>query len=397
MAEQCKSCGAELFVGQQFCRLCGAPTVPLSGGEMPTQMLPPESPAGAPETSGQRTNAPGTDPIFPAAPTGNYYQPPTMPPPVAPTSALTRRRSPRRWIIALVVIGLMGTATLGALLIAISMRQKSGATQVRIVKPPVPKMGKIEQMPPLPPGVPVVVTDADTLDERGADVSDDKTTIARTFALKEGATLSLRNVSGDIKIEGWNETNAEVTIVKHGGSDDQRRRARITSSNKENQLTLATAHEAMSGDVEIDYHIRLPRDMKHVEIVSLNSEVEISNIAGSVALNIQSGKIDLENIGGVVRTQLIKGKTTIALNDKTLAGREPYNISAVNGDVELTIEPHIKTDIKAEVIDGDIEPDDEFGFEVTERPIGKHLVGSTGAGGKPIVIKVVNGTIKIKQ
>ncbi|HEX8475761.1 MAG TPA: hypothetical protein VF666_17180 [Pyrinomonadaceae bacterium] len=396
MAEQCKSCGAELFVGQQFCRFCGAPTVPLSGSDVPTQMLPTENRTNAHHTSGQRT-ATETDPIYtPPTTAQNYYQPPTaMHPHDAQTSALTqRRRSPRRWIVALLVIGFMGCITFAALLIAISMRQ-SGVREVRIIKPVVPKMEKIQ--PPPPPGIPGMEGQGDALDEEDADVSDDATTFTKTYALKEGATLSLKNMRGDIKIEGWDEENAEVKIVKRGGSDDERKRARITASNDENQLALATSPMAMTSHVEVDYEIKLPRATKHLEIVSLNSDVELSNMAGSVSLNIQQGEIHLENIGGVVRTQLVKGKTKIAFNDKTLAGREPNNISTVNGEVELSIEQDINADIKAEIVDGEIEADDDFGFEVVKRPIGQHLIGRTGAGGKPIVIKVVNGQIKIKK
>ena len=41
MAENCKNCGLELFVGQRFCRSCGASTEEFSSERVPTQMMPP--------------------------------------------------------------------------------------------------------------------------------------------------------------------------------------------------------------------------------------------------------------------------------------------------------------------------------------------------------------------
>ena len=208
MAEKCNSCGAELFAGQQFCRFCGARTLPLAGGETPTQILPAERQVGAADTAPQRPSSAGTDPVLQPPPT-SYYAPPQAQQPYPPahpqaqqTSALSPRRggSARRWLVALVIIALAGTATLGALLYAIVSR-RDAVREMRIIRQPG-AAGKIIEHPPMPPAPPATLGGASLLDEDGAQVSGDRTTLTKSFPLKEGALLSLKNLRGDIEIEG---------------------------------------------------------------------------------------------------------------------------------------------------------------------------------------------------
>src|SRR5919205_834164 len=41
MSDPCKTCGAELFAGQRFCRACGNSTDTLDSGDAPTQHMTP--------------------------------------------------------------------------------------------------------------------------------------------------------------------------------------------------------------------------------------------------------------------------------------------------------------------------------------------------------------------
>src|ERR1044071_6211682 len=141
MNQRCASCGAELFGGQQFCRVCGAAVVPQ--GEATTQLLgdngwpqpqEPESPGTSPVWGGSGTEPVGARQSPPAyreppvyqEPTGYqktaaFQQPTSYHAPLASmqqTSPLSAPPVPRGggrglWLFALLVVFLLGAGVAG--------------------------------------------------------------------------------------------------------------------------------------------------------------------------------------------------------------------------------------------------------------------------------------------
>src|ERR1044072_8001935 len=123
MNQRCASCGAELFGGERFCRVCGAAVVPQ--GEATTQLL------GDGPTQPQAPESSGTSPVWGAGtePVGSrqspaHQQPTAHQPPLASfqhTSPLAPPPTPRGggrglWFFALLAVFLLGAcvACMGA-------------------------------------------------------------------------------------------------------------------------------------------------------------------------------------------------------------------------------------------------------------------------------------------
>jgi hypothetical protein len=81
--------------------------------------------------------------------------------------------------------------------------------------------------------------------------------------------------------------------------------------------------------------------------------------------------------------------------ERTHDGAQEFSV--VRGDVEVDFAERASTDVKAETMDGRIEADDELGLRVVKNPAGVHALGRLGEGGEPVLIKVVNGDIKLKK
>ncbi|HVF50998.1 MAG TPA: DUF4097 family beta strand repeat-containing protein [Pyrinomonadaceae bacterium] len=396
MAERCKNCGAELFAGQQFCRSCGTPTYERTSGEMPTQILTP---------SGQSSGAPPTAPI-PGGATDSVsqtratsYYPPhatahvTQGPPPA-------RRKKRGWLLAFAIIAVMGATTLAALLYAVSVRREQMRGRVvKIVHTGKPDVPPVPPVPAIEPVVPETANEArlGMLDEAGADVSDDETVITKTYPLGEGASVSLKNTSGRIRVEGWDEPRVELRIIKHGGSEAERRAVAIKLSHEEDALRLSTA-SSVSGRVEVRYELKLPHTLRQLEISSTNSDVKLADLSGGeIVVRLQRGNIELTGVGGAVVTSTIKGNTKVELGEAEQDGRASSSLTSVSGDIELRLPEGLDADIKAETINGDIEVDEALGLTVQKMLAGKHAAGRIGEGGKSIHLKAVSGDIRIKQ
>jgi hypothetical protein len=395
MAEQCNSCGAELFTGQQFCRACGAPTRQFSSEELPTQILPhqqqerPLAPAPllntAPLSAGRATS----DPVYRAG--YQQYQPPAAQQPQQPTLPIgvaPRRRS-RGWLYA--VLGLL-VFVLGATFLAALFFVNRPHRVVRMRRPNV---AAVPPVPAVPPGG-HVEADEQLMEDEGAEVSGGQTVITKTYPLAKNGSFSLHNISGDITIEGWDEQQAEVMIIKRGGSEQERAGLKIMREESANRLVFNTMPEKHRGVQEVQYRVKLPRNLRELEVVSNNSNIDLSNVdTASISINVQRGNIELEDVSGTINSRTTKGSTKVVLNETAQSAPQIFN--GISGNIELELAPGVNAELKAETISGNIEIDKDFGIEVEKRMIGQQAIGRLGKGGQPIVVKTVSGNIKIKS
>jgi hypothetical protein len=395
MADRCNNCGAELFEGQQFCRACGAPTRQFSGEELPTQMLPgqqqpaPNPLSTAPLSGGRDTSDPVYATNFPR------YQPPVVPQ-QRPTSPVGVQPPPPRrsrawlYVVLALLVFFCGSSLLAAIFFA-------NRTPTRIVRVGTrPNIG----VPPVPP-IPQHPVDSDedvSVGDEGAEVSGNQTTITKTYPLAQGGSFELHNISGDIRIEGWDEQQAEVKIIKRGGSPEARDALKIVREQSADRLSINTTPETHAGGVEeVRYEVKLPRNLRELEIVSNNSNVVLTGAnAASVSVVVQRGNIKLEDVSGTINSRTTKGNTVVVLTESA-RGDAPQVFNGISGNIELELSPDVNAELKAETISGDIEIDEDLGIKVEKRMIGQQAVGRIGKGGQPIVVKTVSGNIKIRS
>lgn len=409
MAGHCGNCGAELFEGQQFCRACGAPTRKFSSEELPTQLLPHQQQQQQPTQQTPLSTAPlsggrnTSDPVYGAG--YQSYQPPVVASPAQPQQQNTspvvgalapppaRRRS-RGWLyVVLALLIFFGGASLVAGLFFANRSQRTvRVTRPRVVVPPVPN---VPEMPPMPQPH---EGDADELlENEGAEVSGNQTTITKTYPLASNGSFAVHNINGDIVVEGWDEQQAEVKIIKRGGSPQARDALRIMREQSASRLAFNTMPEMQAGGVEeVRYVVKVPRNLRELELVSSNSNIVLVGAnAASVSVVVQRGNIKLEDVSGTINSRTTKGNTVVVLTEA--ARNAPQVFNGISGNIELELSPDINAELKAETVSGDIDIDEDFGIKVEKRMVGQQAVGRIGKGGQPILVKTVSGNIKIRS
>ncbi|HYY56222.1 MAG TPA: DUF4097 family beta strand repeat-containing protein, partial [Pyrinomonadaceae bacterium] len=343
-----------------------------------TKVFYPESTANDPTLTSPLSSTPVTDQV---------YRQQTAYAPAAPqvTPAAPRPGPSRRRLLPLILILLAGVVMLGALLLASFTRRTVTVKNEPASPPPVPAKPPVKR-----PAQPA----ATVMSEEDADITDDKTVITKTYQLGDNATISLSNTTGNVTIEGWEESRAEVKVIKEGGSEQDRQAVEVRLANASDLLSLETS-PTRSSPVEVHYALKLPRHVRQIELKSADSKVELSKIAGAVTIALQGSSIELNDVSGAVRTKIVKGDTKATLQKGGPGG--PQEFSSVSGDIELQLEEDVNADIRAETIDGDIDVDDDLGLKVEKRRVGQAVAGRVGSGGVTISIKTVSGDIKISR
>jgi hypothetical protein len=358
-----------------------------------------------PGARGQSHTAPTprqeTSPVY--APPPVYYQPQIPPHPIPPYTP-PQKRSPWGWIIALVGIGLFGLVMLAVLIGSRAFRRNIPARAERPV---------------------TTVTETNI----GPAIKDGET---RVFPLSAGAKVAVDNVAGNVVITGWDEPRAQVTITKNGGSEDDRRRMNVTYVADGSNLSLKTV-PASSGNnrAEVEYEIRLPRNVSQVTITGASSDVRISELKGSVSVDVASGSVELEGINGNVTANSKSGDVRIvetvgkvqaasasgsieiadlngSLSATTASGDisatfvgvtvgQPMSFASASGDIELRFETDFNADFEAQTVSGDISVENIEGVSVANRMVGRHASGKIGNGGQSLQVKTASGDIKVSK
>jgi DUF4097 and DUF4098 domain-containing protein YvlB len=312
-----------------------------------------------------------------------------------------RSRSPWGWIVALIAVFLIGAVGLGAFIINRASRRPVDRG-VRVSPPPPP---------PAPPGAQeTVVGGGLTVDTRDF-----------PFAAR-GGNLSLETIKGNVSVEGWDESRAEVQMTKNANTE-----VRITSDGK--NLTIKT--EPRGGGVDVQYIIKVPRNVGKIEIKAASAEINLSDLTGKVGINNGNGAVNLADINGNVGVNTgsgditltdVKGEIGVNTGSGSInmidvsgkvganaasgdidvglagAGREPLSLNTASGNIGVHFEADVNADLEVKTLTGDINLDESFGINVrSTRPVGKEASGRIGGGGQAIRINTMSGDVTITK
>jgi DUF4097 and DUF4098 domain-containing protein YvlB len=224
-------------------------------------------------------------------------------------------------------------------------------------------------------------SNADTVTTTGSD-----TTLVKTFALGDGGKVSLKNINGNITVSGWDQPQAQVTVIKRGGSD----RSQVFFSNNGPNLSVRTAEN--SGNQNIRFEVRLPRQLARVELSSANGVIKVSDVRAEILIDGTNGSIELTDIAGVSRVRTTNGSIKAGLIE---ASDRSMEFQSVNGSIELTVPPTFEADLEASTVHGGIVIDDSFGVQVEKGIVGQKAKGEINEGGERLRLSTTNGNIKL--
>jgi hypothetical protein len=125
-------------------------------------------------------------------------------------------------------------------------------------------------------------------------------------ALAAGGTIRINDSFGELDIEGWNQADVEVTVIKTLPYDSKESKSSrdldvvkvATERKSDNEVVISTTVASHGGwlspvlksksDVWVEYHIRAPRDSKLV----------VRHDRGTVQVNNMAAGIDADSGGG---------------------------------------------------------------------------------------------------
>jgi DUF4097 and DUF4098 domain-containing protein YvlB len=271
-------------------------------------------------------------------------------------------------------MGLFVAVVVAVMLIARIQRNRIGGFQGPPVPPPVAQAGETS-----------FESAADTVTVTGSD-----TVMIKTFPLVPGSRLSIKNVSGSVTVEAWDQPKAEVKVIKRGG-DNGSQPFFISSANS---LSLRTGVSGGRNRQDVRYEVKIPRTMGRLDFESANGSVKLTNVNGEIYVETANGGIELNDVVGASRIQTANGKITATLSE---ASDGPMEFSVANGRIDITLKSDFAADLEASTVSGSINLDDQYGIPVQKGVVGSRARGKIGSGGQTLKLASVNGSIKVTK
>jgi hypothetical protein len=225
--------------------------------------------------------------------------------------------------------------------------------------------------------------------------------------LGAGATVEIRNVNGELRIE--DSKDAEVQVLAHKtGRQSNPAEVRIEAVKHAGGVTICPVYPTAPGqqpnqclpgggrmnipegnDVSIAFTIKMPAGLRLVGH-TVNGAIKSNATNGEADVKTVNGGIDVTAVGSV-KAQTVNGSVHARMDRTEWKGE--LKIATVNGSVTIDLPAAASAEVHASTVNGGIQSDFDLPVEGKWGP--KRLAGKIGAGGRTLTINTVNGSIRL--
>jgi DUF4097 and DUF4098 domain-containing protein YvlB len=225
------------------------------------------------------------------------------------------------------------------------------------------------------------------------DVTDRQTHV---IPLPPGKPLSIEVTIGSVRIDGWDQPDAEIIIERRAPDRAQLARVPIAIDDTPGRVSVRALQTDNTTDpaYRADVTLRVPRTALIDRVQVLEGRIAIEGFGGTLTADIRRGPIDGRNVSGTLRLEA--GIGSITISDARLSENGLLRLRAFNGDVRLSLAARpADARIMALALNGHVKSDipltrrDTWGPRWAEATLGK---------GEPVIsLDVVTGLIEIKS
>ena len=253
----------------------------------------------------------------------------------------------------------------------------------------------------------------------------------QTYQLPQGARVEISSIRGSVKITNTDSATAEVQIIRTArtladleyhkievqqtgntlvvrGIDESEERGRrnvqvnhqvILKLPRNIDLSVSSVSGSLrSGDVDGPVHVNSISGSANfgnvggkLQVNSVSGSVEVGNVGADARLNSVSGNVDLGHVNGSLDVTSVSGGVKAGIMSLTPQG---IHINSVSGSIEIGFKSEVNADFTAENISGQVYLDvPNVSRQSEERS--SNVRARIGAGGVPIKISSVSGSIRI--
>ncbi len=218
----------------------------------------------------------------------------------------------------------------------------------------------------------------------------------KRFDLPPGGHVSVVNVHGSMLVEGWDRAEVEATVaMRSKAPTDQLDDVQVAVEASTGRVAFHTLYPSgLDTPIRVDYRLRVPRQVRLDELSTLEGDIVVHDVQGSVAARNLHGDIEGINVSGSVVAHALTGNILISL--RALPDRRlPFDLATINGNVDLVMPAQANANLELSTVAGNIMGD--YPFQVSSIPGDSTRRAQVGAGGVRVELRTVRGNIRVSQ
>lgn len=222
-------------------------------------------------------------------------------------------------------------------------------------------------------------------------------TVTKTFPLAADGIVHLDNVNGDIDITAWDKAEVSLVAEKRAKTDEDLHKVTLEIDSSPGKLTIHTKYEKSGWfhsnvNASVRFKLMVPAGVQLHKVDSVNSDITVTGVRGSVNLDTVNGTIQASGLMGDARLDSVNG--SLRAEFASLEKVHEVKLDSVNGRAEVTLPKGAGASIKADSVNGRVSVDQAIRLGRA----GRHsLNGDIGAGGPAITLDTVNGGIAVRE
>jgi len=172
-------------------------------------------------------------------------------------------------------------------------------------------------------------------------------TFERLLDAPATGAVEIKNLSGSVKVRGWDRAQVEVRGSLDRGVED----IEVTSRGSRTEIEVRTRHSSFGGDAELE--IKVPRASR-VRIEVVNADVDVADVDGDLELEGVNGGVRVDGRPASVRAETVSGDVDVRVDSDEVAAHTVSGTITLAGSIR---------DVDAESVSGRLSLDDVTGVE----------------------------------
>jgi hypothetical protein len=218
----------------------------------------------------------------------------------------------------------------------------------------------------------------------------------KCFELPPGGHVSVENIHGSVLVEGWDRSEVEATVAMQSrSSTDRLDDVQVAAEASNGAVAFHTLYPAgLDTPVRVDYRLRVPRQVRLDDLSTLEGDIVVRDVEGSLQARNLHGDIEGIDVSGLIVAHALTGNILISLRALPDTGM-PVQLGTINGNVDLLMPAQANANLELSTVAGNIVGD--YPFQVSSIPGDSTRRAQVGAGGVKVELRTVRGNIRVGQ
>ena len=233
----------------------------------------------------------------------------------------------------------------------------------------------------------------------------------KSYRLAQGNRVSIKNVSGDVIVKGYDGDAVTIRGFKEGRDRDK---LEVEDLSDGNHIDISARYpKNCNCEASIRFEVNVPRNINltYDAISSVSGDVEIDGAKGTVHAKAVSGDVKIINAQGTIRADSVSGDVHVerasgSVSAKSVSGDVKVNLNnvdsdeameftTISGDVSVSMPSNLGADVDLKTLSGDLKTDFGITIEKREHGPGKTAHGRLGEGSRRVKMSSVSGDVNL--